>query len=287
MRIKTALGSLLLLIGLCGCATSSDSQPAASLAHDNVDALLWLQTSTEYAAATTGIYAAATRVLEKMAKAEPERVSRMAVVLDIDETVLDNSRYQGQLVFDNTRYNGDTWDDWIELRDATAVPGVVDFIEKSQSLGAHVAFITNRRCRARPDIADECPQVEDTLANLRDVGIDTSSSTLYIRADRPPAECRQFLSAAEQEDGTWSGDKTSRRDCIGSDYDIVLLFGDQLGDFTEVDRESSRELANDYAEHWGKTWFMLPNPTYGDWRPNDSAEKRERIRGVEQEDIYE
>jgi acid phosphatase len=93
------------------------------------------------------------------------------------------------------------------------------------------------------------------------------------------------LSEPEQVDGTWSSDKTSRRECLRLDHDIIMLFGDQLGDFTEAEDspsgESGRDIAVEYAEYWGKTWFMLPNPTYGDWRPRDSAEKRSLIRGID------
>ena len=283
MNPNLSPGPVLLLacLAISGCATTSGPEPAPSLAHDNLDSVLWLQASTEYAAATRSIYAAATVALETIAAAEPERVSRMAVVLDIDETVLDNSPYQGQLVFDNADYSSDSWDKWIELQAAAAVPGVVDFLRTSRELGVHVAFITNRRCKARPGTADECPQIEDTRVNLEAVGIDTKSATLFIRGDRPSGECLQFLSAAEQETGTWSGDKTSRRACVSLDYDIIMLFGDQLGDFTEVERESGRALASAYADNWGTTWFMHPNPTYGGWRPNDSAGKRDRIRSID------
>ena len=280
------LGPSLLLVGLgvSGCATT-ESPDATPASHDNMDAVLWLQTSTEYAAATTGLYASATAGLRELAAANPDPAKKMAVVLDIDETVLDNSRYQGQLIFDNARYESESWDRWIEIEAATAVPGVVDFITTAQSLGVHVAFITNRRCRERPGTTDACPQVQDTLDNLEAVGIDTSATTLFIRGDRPDARCRDFLTAPEREDGTWSSDKTSRRTCIDLDHDIVMLFGDQLGDFTEVDEDgpgpSGRELAAKYTDHWGKRWFMLPNPTYGGWNPNDTGEKRSRIRGIQ------
>ncbi len=282
MSTKRIIGPSLLLASLCvcGCATTggADSAPA----HDNMDAIVWLQTSTEYAAAAAGTYAAATAALREIGNAESGRTDKMAIVLDIDETVLDNSRYQAQLVFDEATYDGETWDKWIDLRAASPVPGVVEFIRTSQSLGFHVAFITNRACRARPDTAEDCPQKEDTLANLEDVGVDTGSTTLFLRGDRPSDRCRTLLSEAEQAEGVWSSDKTSRRECVGLDYDIVMLFGDQLGDFTEEDGASAgRDAAAEYSEYWGKTWFMLPNPTYGGWRPGSPAQKRSRIRGVD------
>ena len=278
---------LLLLLGLTmgGCAVKGKTELTPTPTHDNLDAVLWQQTSTESAAVTSSLYAAATVAAEKIAAAAPDRVDSMAIVLDVDETVLDNSPYQAQLVFDDATYAPDSWDDWIARRDAAAIPGVVDFLRRSRALGFHVAFITNRRCKTRPNRTDACPQIEDTLANLRRVGIDTESTTIYLRGDRPSAECQPFLSEAEQDDGTWSSDKTSRRRCVGLEHEIVMLFGDQLGDFIEVAEQAAgrpgRDLAADHAERWGTTWFMLPNPTYGGWRPGNSVDKRERLRGFD------
>ncbi len=280
----TSLRALRLLLPVVlaasyGCATTDSADSTA--ANDNLDAVLWLQSSTEYAAAALGTYAAAAAALEALVASDAEQGRRMAVVLDVDETVLDNSSYQAQLIADDARYERGSWDRWIALGAAPAVPGVVDFISKSQSLGVHVAFITNRACRTRAGGDVACPQKTETLTNLRDVGIDTASTTLFLRGDVPSDACREFLTSAETADGVWSSDKTSRRACVALDHDIVMLFGDQLGDFTHEDPAvSGQDAASDYAERWGKTWFMLPNPTYGGWRPSASDEKRSRIRGI-------
>ena len=280
---RPAASLLLVCLGAWGCTTTSGTDPAP--AHDNTDAIVWLQASTEYAAVAAGTFAAATASLGKLAQADAGGDRRMAIVLDIDETVLDNSRYQAQLVFDDARYDSETWDEWIAMRAAAPVPGAVDFIRTSQSLGFHVAFITNRACRARPDVAEDCPQKAETLANLAQVGVDTRSATLFLRGERPPERCLALLSRSEQADGRWSSDKTSRRECVGLDREIVMLFGDQLGDFTEerggASGQSGRAIATEYGEYWGKTWFMLPNPTYGGWRPRASPEKRSLLRGLD------
>ena len=208
--------------------------------------------------------------------------SAMAIVLDVDETVLDNSPYQGQLVFDEAEYGRESWDSWVALRTAAEVPGVVDFIDNAQSLGFHVVFITNRPCRARSGSTEVCPQIEDTRVNLEAIGIDTSLTTLYLRGQEPPEPCRSLLTPKEQEKGNWSqSDKTSRRACIELDREIVMLFGDQLGDFIEEHGAAGRQTAGDFDENWGRRWFMLPNPTYGGWKPQTAAEKRALMRGID------
>jgi len=282
-KCVSVAGLLLVCLGVCGCATTGGAD--VTPAHDNLDAVVWLQSSAEYAAVTTGTYAAATAELRKFVAANPAAVGTMAVVMDVDETVLDNSRYQGQIVLDDSTYESETWDQWIALRAASAVPGAVDFIRSSQSLGVHVALITNRRCRNRTGAAETCPQKRDTAVNLAELGVDVETVTLFLRGETPPERCRALLSASEKAEGHWSSDKTSRRGCVSLDREIVMLFGDQLGDFTEATVErpgaSGPEIAADYAEYWGRSWFMLPNPTYGGWRPNDAASKRRLVRGID------
>ncbi len=288
-RMLRPLAVLLLGLGAGGCATTPEPEPtpapAPAPAHDGLDAVTWLQTSTEYAAVTTGIFSAATALLQVTASREGEPARAGVIVMDIDETVLDNARYQVQMLRDGTRYDSESWDRWVALRGAAPVPGVVDFIGTGQALGFQFAFVTNRSCRTRPGSSDACPQHADTMANLESVGIDTASTTLMLRADRPPERCRPLLTEAEQAEGRWSSDKTSRRACAALDHDIVMLFGDQLGDFTEVENvapgASNRARAADHRQDWGTRWFMLPNPTYGAWQPRTSAEKRELLNGIE------
>jgi len=99
------------------------------------------------------------------------------------------------------------------------------------------------------------------------------------------ARCRPPLSETEQAEGRWSSDKTSRRACVGLDHDIVMLFGDQLGDFREMEDDPSaaggRPRATEYRQYWGTSWFMLPNPTYGGWQPVTSTEKRALLCGID------
>lgn len=282
-RIAGGLALLIAALLLTACATTGDAIVPA--AHDNLDAVTWQQTSGEYAAVTLGIYAGATAALETIGDDTAPSARGRAIVLDVDETVLDNVPYQAQLVLDDDSYGSETWDRWIEQRAARATPGAVAFIQAAQLLGFHVVFITNRSCRPRDGASDPCPQHEDTLVNLQKVGIDTDSTTLMLRGERPPERCRQFLSDDERESGTWSSVKTSRRECIAIDDDIVMLFGDQLGDFPLASHEDTagagRNVATQQGAHWGRHWFMLPNPTYGEWNPGSSEEKRSLMRGTD------
>jgi len=94
-------------------------------------------------------------------------------------------------------------------------------------------------------------QKEDTFANLRQLGIEIDLDQLFLRGQRPPNRCLSILTGSEHEEGRWmSSDKTSRRQYVELDHDIVMLIGDQLGDFIggleETPPESRKALLGQY-----------------------------------------
>lgn len=259
-----------------------DAQRAArpsGRAHELLNSVLWAQTSAEYRALCRQIYATArTRLdeaLEKKWRAALEQgdappPDRFAIVLDLDETVLDNIPYQGQLVRDATSFSSVTWRVWARLGTAEAVPGAVGFVQYALRKGVAVFFITNRN-------KDE---EEGTRRNLERLGLPVS--------DDPD----NVLTRGER-DG-WGSDKASRRAFVAKDYHIVLLVGDAANDFFpvgEVEPEERCKRAASYAEYWGRRWILLPNPYYGGWEGSlyrfeygldDKAKlglKRGRVRG--------
>ena len=183
--------------------------------------------------------------------------------MDIDETVLDNSAPQAGLLIDETCFPefASVWDNWIAKRSAPAVPGAAGFIHTAraskdpQGRPVRVFFITNRECERRAGTESSCPQQDDTLANLRSLGLDspTLADDLMIRGERPD----------------WGSEKLSRRLEVARQYRIVLNVGDDLADFlAEVRRQtpSLREQARcAHDALWGRRWFVLPNPMYGSW----------------------
>jgi 5'-nucleotidase (lipoprotein e(P4) family) len=239
---------------------------------ESLHATLWMQVSPEYRAIAQQVYRQAeariaaplpdSAALEQ-ANLSAEALARLptAVVLDIDETVLDNTVYQARLLRDRAVYNAATWGAWVGAGKAEAVPGAREFIAKARSLGHTVFYITNRDCTTpAPTAADPCPAKTATAANLVALGID------------PAPDPQRMLLRGERPD--WNNsNKTSRRAFIAANYRIVALVGDDLGDFVEP-----QHYASDRARiepRFGQTWFLLPNPIYGSWsRPFDTVEAK-------------
>ena len=237
-------------------------------------ATLWIRTSAEFRSSAEGIYRSALSGLRQGLadtgwSAEPAQSADFAglppaVVMDIDETVLDNSAPQAEMLLKETcpgEFEA-LWDAWIAERAAPAIPGAVEFIRAAremrdaQSRPVRVFLVTNRECKPRAGSVAACPQQDDTLANLRGLGLDTPTleEDLMLKGERPE----------------WVSEKLPRRQLIARDYRIVLNIGDDLADFIPdlrgkplPDRERARCR---HRDDWGLRWFVIPNPIYGSWQ---------------------
>lgn len=237
-------------------------------------AVLWIRTSAEFRSAAEGTYRAAIQALrhglaDRDWSAEPSQSGDLsalppALIMDIDDTVLDNSEAQLRAALKDPCTTDDAaiWDAWVAERAAPAVPGAIEFIRAARGLkdaegrAVRVFFITNRECAARPGSDAGCMQKSDTLANLRRLGLDapTLDSDMMLRSERPD----------------WAGEKLARRQQVAAQYRIVLNLGDDLADFIPGVREatpSERALARcRHRDWWGTRWFVIPNPMYGSWK---------------------
>ena len=249
-------------------------------ANENLHSTLYVQTAAEYAALTRQVFRSARQQMQQALRdsawtafpsqedAPGYRRQPPAVVVDVDETVLDNSPYQARLIADGESYSRQTWNAWVREEEAEALPGALRFAQAADEAGVTVVYLTNR------DASVEAA----TRRNLRDLGF-------------PLAEGRDVVLSQGEEPG-WEA-KEPRREAVAEDFRILLFLGDNLGDFLpDVERsiEARRQLAGRYAGYWGRRWFVLPNPQYGSWeaalyeydfglpRAEKLRRKRQRLR---------
>ena len=187
-----------------------------------------------------------------------------AVILDVDEAVLDNSPYQARLIRSGEEYNEFTWAQWCREEAAKALPGAVEFTQFAARHGIAVYYLTNR--------AKDLDSV--TLDNLRKVGFPVADDTVFLGLGTVVEGCEQF--------GTYKG---CRRRLVGRAHRVLMQFGDQLGDFVDVianTPDSRADSVKQYLDWFGERWWVLPNPTYGSWEPaqfnNDWRQSREKRR---------
>lgn len=243
-----------LVIALLGALLTGCQQ--APKGHDQLDAVLWTQTSIEHEVLYQQIYAAATRQLQP-ALADPQWDALAgtpraldglppALIVDIDETLLDNTPVNAKAVVDGGAYDYAEWYRWVAKAEARALPGSVAFMQAAARLGITPYYLTNR----------EPGQEADTLRNLR-------------RAGFPIDDVGQILTAGTDIGGCQhaGSDKTCRRQWVGERARVLLMVGDSYGDFIAAPNRLSaqRQVAAPYQAWFGQRWFLLPNPTYGGW----------------------
>lgn len=234
---------------------------ASPAANDNLNAVAWVQTSAEYRLLAMQAWRAGTEELERALatpgwdalvpseRANPPTGLPPAVIVDIDETVLDNSPYQARLVRDGGSYDEATWDVWVREERAAAVPGALAFAKAAAARGVTIYYVSNRAVHLE----------EATLRNLRALGF-------------PLEKPEQFLGLGTVVDGCESegSEKGCRRQLVGRTHRVLMQFGDQIGDFATIvanTRAGRDEAMAPHAAWIGERWFLLPNPTYGSWEP--------------------
>ena len=240
-------------------------------------ATLFMQKAAEYRALAYQAYNLARWQLDadldkknvkKLPKAEQKKPR--AIMVDIDETVLDNSPGQANQIKNRTAFNSKDWNAWVMMQKAKAISGAVDFLNYSNSKGVRVFFVSNR----------EESQKQATIANLKSVGLtNVSDENVMLRQ----------LDAENKPIST----KEPRRLFILQKYRIVMFIGDNLDDHSDVfekksiaDRFTETDKAKDL---FGKRYIMLPNAMYGTWenaiydygRLSDAEKSEKRAAALE------
>lgn len=231
-----------LIIGLFACKTTqpvAEKTTATTLIPGGPAwAALWQQQSGEYKALCLQAYQLAALRLDQYLATKGNKP--LAVVTDIDETVLDNSPYSVHQALAGKSYDDKSWMEWTAKAAADTVPGAPAFFKYAASKGVKVFYITNRVESERAV----------TLQNLQ-------------RYQFPDADDQHLMLKA-----TTSG-KEPRRQEVLQQYEIVMLFGDNLGDFAAIfDKKPADErnaAALQSAASFGSRFIVLPNPMYGDW----------------------
>ncbi len=203
--------------------------------------VMWTQSSGEAKALRLQAYALAKfRLAEALAKPTEGDARRPAVILDIDETVLDNSPQLAALALTDGAYSQGRWRNWSARASAQAIPGAKAFLDYADSRGVAIFYVSNRSTE----------ELADTVKNLKDAGLaQAAESQVLLRVD--------------------DSSKEERRRQVMKDHRVLLLLGDALGDFDETFEKKSigerGQAVERMADEFGKRYIVLPNAAYGDW----------------------
>jgi 5'-nucleotidase (lipoprotein e(P4) family) len=262
MNIKYLIRALFLVMiaSLGACAT----KPPAMEPNQGI---IWVESAAEYEALSLQAYESATRHLDGLiadrnwtALPGLEDVARLptAIILDVDETAISNVNFQLQL---EGGFSHEAFDEWHQNNPAGRMPGAAEFIQSARDRGVEVFFITNRPCHERDFAPGPCPQEAITLQDLAEAGIDTDADHLML----------------VDEQAGWTREKRFRQYHVAETHRVIMLFGDDLGDFlpcvrakpialcTAATARDRSRVTLQHSEYWGFGWYILPNPMHGSW----------------------
>lgn len=200
--------------------------------------VLFHQHAAEYRALCYQAFNAASLHLETIKK--KRKGLPLAIITDIDETVLDNSYYEAQRIKDGKEFTAQSWKNWTDRSAATLVPGAADFFNKVKRAGIEIFYLSNR----------DTSEIRSTVSNFKKLHLpDADLLHMIFRKDKASKEIR--------------------RQQIMNRYNVVMLIGDNLNDFAELfEMRNSAERKNEVdkmKEAWGTKFIVLPNAIYGEW----------------------
>ncbi len=273
-------GKTLLLGAVLAALSASAARADEVPANDLLIAALWTQRSVEFKGNALSIYSLAKIRLDQAladkswTAAPAEQKGDLAalppaIILDVDETVLDNSLYQVWTIKAGKNFSTKTWNEFCEAQVSRAIPGAVEFTKYADSRGVKVFYITNR------DAVTE----KATRENMEKLGFPMGGNV------------DTFLMQNEKPD--WGSKKSSRRTVVAKDYRVLLNFGDNFGDFDDryTTSEADRlKFFDENKQRWGREWLVVANPTYGsfdaapfgfDYKKSDADKRKAKWDAIE------
>jgi 5'-nucleotidase (lipoprotein e(P4) family) len=233
-KISLFLSISILLFSAC---KNTKNQDCTSNAH--LFATAWFQQSAEKQAAYIQAFnIAKEKLISQLSTSKSDKPN--AVIVDIDETMLDNSPLEAYLIKHNLHLTEKLWDKWVQLAKAQALPGALDFVNFAKEHNVEVFYISNR----------DVKNFAFTLKNLKNQGFPFADSSHILLEDT-------------------TSDKTPRREKVMAKHNVLLLIGDNLRDFNEIfkDRKDDfgKKTVSDNKQLFGSKYIILPNPMYGQW----------------------
>lgn len=252
MKKTTSLFPLLLaaimLVGAC-TPKAPERNPEKEYSQQYVSAFLWHESSAESHYIYLQAFAQARKMVEEKLNSDKEWICP-SVVLDLDETVLNNNPYTAMLINTGSRYEESTWAEWIYRAEAKALPGAAEFLNFCAENGVTLWYISNRK----HDYLDA------TLQNMNNLGL-------------PNADAEHVLLKKDESD------KTPRRVWVMDNCHVLLYVGDNLRDYDEIFKNREENFGKTEVDrnlgHMLTEFVLLPNPTYGEWEKAWSSDSTE------------
>jgi 5'-nucleotidase (lipoprotein e(P4) family) len=240
-----------------------DSITQSQLNDQSVLSVNWVQQSGEYTALAYQAFNSAKVIFDQ---AQSKKIENPAVVVDIDETILDNSPYQAGLINTNNQFSSNSWNEWIIAEKATATPGAVDFVNYVNSHKGTVFFVSDRN-KSSDGKGNDLEL--STMNNLKALGFSgVTEETVLLKG-----EFSRTIAGKVDTSKQYRREAIENGSVKGVSYQTVLLVGDNLNDFDHKAGNSNperRAYVTAHRDRYGvksnqPAYVLVPNPMYGAW----------------------
>jgi 5'-nucleotidase (lipoprotein e(P4) family) len=245
MRRVPGIVLIVCTIAACAPATSPPPPTPAAAPRGLPSTIVWSRRSAEHRALFLQTYRLAGERLTELARQQAR--GSWAVILDADETILDNSIFEERRALTGEPYSEAKWEEYVREEIATALPGAVEFMRHVRVLGGRVAIVSNRG-------ADVCAATRRNLTKLM------LEADIVLCHPAPPASGDKNPRFRAVQDGTAAAGVPPLR--------VLMWVGDNIQDFPALTQDI-RQLPDSAFRHFGRTYFLLPNPVYGSWEKNN------------------
>jgi len=257
-KIFFVLSAISILIS--SCSENLDQKKQENNPNEHlVMATLWFQRASECRALYYQAFNMAKLSLDNQLSADSDKSKPKAVVVDIDETVLDNSPFETNSIRTGKNFSHETWKEWTDMSKASPTPGSLEFLRYAELNGVETYYISNRSTSA----------LVKTIENLKNMGF-------------PFADEHHVLLKSE------TSIKTERRNKVLETHDILILMGDNLGDFDELLEDRSTDFGfskvDQMKAQFGRRFIILPNPMYGSWE-KEVLKSNKKLNTSEKENL--
>ncbi|MDD3266234.1 MAG: HAD family acid phosphatase [Burkholderiales bacterium] len=263
MNLKRAIGILAMTgISVSHCYANESANTCiigTPKSSQSYNAVKWYRDSAERTALYRQTYTIGLEKVSAMVQKNKLQNNKWGVILDIDETVLDNSLYEKDHVDNCSNYNPKTMYPFMEKKVSIATPGSVKFTCSVQKMGGKVVLVTNRD----GTFDDKIQQA--TIDNLKSEGL-CFDNVVFANGDKDHNKTPRFEAVAA---GNYTGIVAQKNNLPG--FKVIAYFGDNIQDFPNSKQSDISQLSPDdkYFDKLGQEYFSIPNPTYGSWERND------------------
>lgn len=261
--IAMTLGLSLLTLGYASELNTPDQVVCSPYHREDIgQGVKWYRHAIEKEVLYLQTYRGAQAYMQSWYDKHQPKPQTWGIVMDIDETTLDNSWYF-EACYDLASDEDDFSFYVVKPQRSKVLPGVIDFVNQVHALGGYVSLVSNRD--GSYVFKEGGNVLTATVANLKAQGVYFDQVVLANRkqASNPSDKNPRFNAV---QTGNYNPKEMVYSNTLPA-HKVVVFMGDNIQDFPRLNQKQLQSTPSDFSQlnAFGNGYFLLPNPMYGSW----------------------